>query len=744
MRFFRNLRLVVKLTVLVVLAVSILMVAITIITSTSTENLSSQMGQDRVVQEVSVVQSQFEKAEQEILAATNLLASRPGLVEAVASRDAAAIRMIALIGAAPLDLNGINVVDSEGVSIVTTGDETSRANPQDPLISLGLLGVETTGAIVEETESTLWLAAITPLRDASGSIVGALLITRRVDDEFLEKINFARTDVHLALIAGGRIVAQDFPTSEWLEESSAALLEETAVEQTLRGQTVVADDFLRSADSVPHVLAHAPLTVRGETVATIGVLIELGILTGFENQIAINTPLIFGGVTLITIVLVGAIARRSIAVPLDKLRSAAEQMAKGNYKQRAEVISTDEIGQLADVFNNMADELQQTMRGLERRTSDMQQHAVRLQASAEVSRAAASILDADQLIRQVVELIQEQFGLYYVGLFLVDQSRQWAVLQAGTGQAGQTMLARGHRIQIGSGMIGWSIANAEARIALDVGEDAVRLATAELPLTRSEAALPLRSRGRVLGALTVQSDQPSAFDQETLAVWQTMADQVALALDNARLLTEAQEALEAMRRAYGEVAEQAWAETLHARTDWGYIYTRQSIAPAKGDWRPEMLEAAKTGQNVQGNDAAGPTLSIPLKVRDQVIGVISFQKDENSDSWTADDVSLLETLTEQLGVALESARLYQDTQHHATHERLTREITDEMRRNVDVEAVLRTAVTSLGRTLGAPRTYVRLMLDEERPAASASPDNGKGDQEQEPALSSSKGDEHYD
>jgi GAF domain-containing protein/HAMP domain-containing protein len=724
--------------------VSILMAATTIITSTSTENLSSQMGQDRVLQEVGVIQSRFEEAEQELLAATDLLANRPGLIEAIASQDVVAIRIITLIGAAPLDLDGINVVDLDGVSIVATGEETFQTAQQDYLISLGLLGMETTRALVGETESTLWLAAVTPLRDGSGSIIGAMLVARQVDDEFLEKINFARKDVHLAVIAGGRIVAQDSPTPEWLEEFSAVLLEESTIEQTLRGETVVTDDFLRSTDNVPHVLAHAPLTVRGVVTATIGVLIDLDILTGFENQIAVNTPLIFGGVTLITIILVGAIAQWSVGIPINKLRSAAEQMARGDYKQRAEVVSTDEIGQLANVLNNMADELQQTMRGLERRTSDMQQHAIRMQASAEVSRAAASILDADQLIRQVVELIQEQFGLYYVGLFLVDQSRQWAVLQAGTGQAGQTMLARSHRIQIGSGMIGWSIANAEARIALDVGEDAVRLATAELPLTRSEAALPLRSRGRVLGALTVQSDQPSAFDQETLAVWQTMADQVALALDNARLLTEAQEALEAMRRAYGEVAEQAWAETLRARTDWGYIYTRQSIAPAKGDWRPEMLEAAKTGQNVQGNDAAGPTLSIPLKVRDQVIGVIGFQKDENSDSWTADDVSLLETLTEQLGVALESARLYQDTQHHAAHERLTREITDEMRRNVDVEAVLRTAVTSLGRTLGAPRTYVRLMLDEERPTASASPDNGKGDQEQEPALSSSKGDEHYD
>ncbi len=731
MRFFRNLRFVVKLTVMVILAVGILMVTVGTIAHTSTKSLSSQMGRDRVVQEVRVIQSRFEEAEREILAATDLLASRPGLIDAVMSRDAATIRTSVLIGAAPLDLDGINVVNSDGVSIVTTGEETLQTAQQGSLISLGLLGIETTGAIAGETEPALWLAAVTPLRDTSGSIVGALLTTRRIDDDFLDKINFARQDVHLVLIAGGRIVAQDLPTSEWADDFSATLLDETIVEQTLRGQTAVADDFLRNVDNVPHVLAYAPLTVRDETIATLGILTDLGILLDFENQMATNTPLVFGVVILITIVLVSAIVHWSVAVPLNKLRSAAEQIASGDYAQRAEVVSTDEIGTLASAFNSMADQLQHTMQGLEQRTSAMQRHTVHLQTSAEVSRAAASILDADQLIQQVVQLIQEQFGLYYVGLFLVDQSGQWAVLQSGTGKSGRAMLERGYRLQIGSGMIGWSIVNAEARIAMDVDQDAVRIASTKLPLTRSEAALPLRSRGRVLGALTVQSDQPSAFDQETIAVWQAMADQVALALDNARLLAETQQALDTARRAYGKVAQQTWAETLRTRADWGYIYARQSITPVKGDWRPEMLLAAKTGKSVQGNDADKLTLSLPLKVRDQVIGAIDFQKDENGETWTADDVSLLETLTEQLGVALESARLYQDTQHRAAREQLTREITDEMRRKVDVEAVLRAAVTNLGQALRAPRTYVRLMVDDEHPPASASGELNQGDERNE-------------
>jgi GAF domain-containing protein len=162
-----------------------------------------------------------------------------------------------------------------------------------------------------------------------------------------------------------------------------------------------------------------------------------------------------------------------------------------------------------------------------------------------VGQTATSYLEAEALIQQVTDLIKDQFGLYYVGLFVVDERNEWAELRAGTGEAGQKMLAREHRLRVGDGMIGWSIANAQARVALDTGTDAVRFDNPDLPDTRSEAAIPMRSRGRVLGALSVQSTKGAAFDQDTIVVLQTMADQVAVAVDNARLFAAAQEALEA-------------------------------------------------------------------------------------------------------------------------------------------------------------------------------------------------------
>jgi PAS domain S-box-containing protein len=169
----------------------------------------------------------------------------------------------------------------------------------------------------------------------------------------------------------------------------------------------------------------------------------------------------------------------------------------------------------------------------------MTRRTIQLQTAAEVSRSATSILDINELLPNVVELIRSHFDYYYVGLFLVDKEREWALLSAATGNMGKHMIETGHRLKVEeSSMIGWSITHGQARIALDVGEDAVRFANPQLPLTRSEIALPLVALGRVIGAMTIQSEQPAAFSRVDITALQAMADQVANAIENARLFTD--------------------------------------------------------------------------------------------------------------------------------------------------------------------------------------------------------------
>jgi GAF domain-containing protein len=437
------------------------------------------------------------------------------------------------------------------------------------------------------------------------------------------------------------------------------------------------------------VRAAINLTLASVVAVLAAYLLEYsGLLTVPESPLTIMDPIM----TAVPLVLIGLLLRHAV----DSISRALER-ARSN--ERAQIEANRELEAMRA---SLEDQVAERTRNLERRS-------MQLQGAVEVSRAATSILDPERLIWELVELIQDRFDLYHAGLCLLDSTRRWAEYRAGAGEAGRALAAEGFRLEVGGpSMIGWCTLHGETRVAQDISAEMSRVDHPLVPATRSEAALPLTARGQVIGALSVQSDQPDAFDPDTVAALQTMADQVAVALDNARLFTESQEALEATRRAYGELSRQAWANLLQARADWGYSYMRQSVAPAGGNWSTEMRQAAQMGQAVQGDAAEGPSLALPLRVRDQVVGALGFYKSAPDEPWTMEEKALLETLVGQLGVALESAQLFEETQRRAAREQAIRQVTERMRAAVDVEAILQTTVAELTTALGVPRAYVRL------------------------------------
>jgi GAF domain-containing protein len=200
--------------------------------------------------------------------------------------------------------------------------------------------------------------------------------------------------------------------------------------------------------------------------------------------------------------------------------------------------------QLHDLSVRLKEQAEGESRRLEERTAQ-------LQASADVGRAAVSILDTNQLLREIVNLITDRFGFYYAAVFLADNTNKWAVLREATGDAGRTLKERQHQLEIGGqSMVGSVMKTRKARIALDVGDEAVRFANPLLPDTRSEIALPLMVGSRVIGALDVQSIQMAAFDEASAAVLQSMADQIAIALSNTMQFQQAQAGLQRTRQLY--------------------------------------------------------------------------------------------------------------------------------------------------------------------------------------------------
>ena len=363
-----------------------------------------------------------------------------------------------------------------------------------------------------------------------------------------------------------------------------------------------------------------------------------------------------------------------------------------------DAVANAELNALAVAESNAA---------LEARTNALERRSAQLQAAAAVSRAAIAERSPDTLLTQVTDLIRSRFGFYHTAVFLLDATGEYAVLRAASSEGGQRMLARGHKLRVGQeGIIGYVTRTGQARMARNVGEDARFFANPDLPDTRSEMALPLKVGERVIGALDVQSDVETAFGEDEAVALQTMVDQVAIAVENARLFQQVQESLHAERRAYGELNRQAWLSLLHTQPNIAFLSDEHGVLPALDLWEPQMEKAVHTGKITLGTEEA--TVSIPIKVRGQIIGVVDGRKPEDTGEWTPEEIQMLETLTEQLDVALDSARLYQETQQRAARDRLIGEVATRMRESLEMETLLRTAASEMRRALDLDDLVIRL------------------------------------
>ncbi|MBN1934466.1 MAG: GAF domain-containing protein [Anaerolineae bacterium] len=329
-----------------------------------------------------------------------------------------------------------------------------------------------------------------------------------------------------------------------------------------------------------------------------------------------------------------------------------------------------------------------------------------LMAAAEISRATAEMIDVESLLPRVVEMVREQFDLYYVGLFLTDGEGKVAWLRAGTGEAGRRMIEQGWQLEVGgASMIGRCTATGQADIQLDIGEAAVRFSNPLLPSTRSEMALPLRSRGRVIGAMTIQSDRPAAFDQADISTLQNMADQIAAVIYNDRLFTEARAALESLQVTQQRYQVRAWTEYAQTAEATSYEMTQSGVAPLGDRVLPEMQQAVAQQRPVilsrTQTQSQHSALVAPIAFRGGVIGALGIHDEDGNRQWTERDIALVQAVTERMGQLADGLRLLDDTQRREARERLTRQISDHIRGALTVEEAVQRAIKQLGDALDA-------------------------------------------
>lgn len=413
--------------------------------------------------------------------------------------------------------------------------------------------------------------------------------------------------------------------------------------------------------------------------------------------------------------------------PLQQLTVAARQIGQGEWEADLPETRNDEIGVLSGAFNVMKVQLQELISSLEQRvlerTRDLEDRTKQLQVAAEVGSAVTLIRDLDSLLPRVTQLISDRFGFYHVGIFLIEEEGKYAELRAANSPGGKRMLARQHRLKVGEeGIVGFVTEIRRPHIALDVGQDAVYFNNPDLPETRSEIALPLIAGEKLLGALDVQSTEPAAFGDDDIEILRVVADQVAVAIENARLFTENQTALDAIRRAYGEITREAWNKLLEGRGDTAYLATSESTPRKVTGGAQSGVSKNFSDSGIEFDDPS--SLVLPIKIRDKCIGMVRMRKPEESGDWRAEEIELMYKLIEQLSLALENARLHETAQRKAERERFVTKITTKMRETTEPEQILQTAVHELQAALGAKK--VQIQFDQSDGTADLRPNGDTG------------------
>ena len=427
---------------------------------------------------------------------------------------------------------------------------------------------------------------------------------------------------------------------------------------------------------------YAPIfSSEGQRVGVIGVDITANTILAREQEYR-NRLIIIFLIALALIVVAGFVSADYLAKPIVGLRDAAEKISQGDFTHRiTKIPGTRELADLAIDFNAMTTNLSELIYDLEQRvverTADIERKSDQLRAAAFIARQTAEVHDLAALLDIVVRLVSDRFGFYHTGIFLISEAGDEAVLQAASSEGGLRMIENGYSISVGAlGTVGYALLQKRPRIVFDIGPDAVLFNNSDLPMTRSEAAVPLVVRNKVLGVLDIHSDMPQAFVSDDIEVLQTLADQVAVAIENARLLDESQAAVMQLEALTAERTREAWSQEFKKK-DHVFTYTPLGL---RAD-RPALKD----------NNAIHTSITL----RGNKIGNISISRKEDA-AWNKVDEDLIFEVANQIGLAIDNIRLLEDATQRAKQEQTVGRLATRFGQSLDIDTLLQTAARELG------------------------------------------------
>lgn len=428
------------------------------------------------------------------------------------------------------------------------------------------------------------------------------------------------------------------------------------------------------------------LILEGLLISIIGLFNQLGVIQQYNYFNTSSTLL--NWFTTITITLFLSFV---IVSPLVQYLSKLQKQKTELEKQTDEIFVSNRT--LSEKVDNLENE------------SDKQRS--KLIALRQITRDIAQQTNLQKMLIDATELICNQFGYSYAGIFLADSRKEFAVLVAGSGQVGKQLIEQGHKLRIREeGIVGYVVARGETRLAVDVGIDPVHKLNPLLPDTRSEIGIPLKTSGNVLGALDIQSDKDSAFSQDDIDLMQSLADQLAVMISKTRQIEGLETEINELRSSIGESVRGVWNAHLQgSRKNLSYKYINNHLIE---DNSLPLLESdnsinkSASVETIKGESI----LTVPIKLRDQLLGVIKLRLEGKKVPPRL--VNLVNTATDRLSVALENARLLETIQERADREHKVGEISSKVRSAQTVESILETAVTELSKSLGVSEVSIQL------------------------------------
>jgi putative methionine-R-sulfoxide reductase with GAF domain len=456
-----------------------------------------------------------------------------------------------------LDIDGVDIIDSD--QLRTGRSEKNQTYFTEVLRS----GTSYVSDVFFEPEGPS-LYFITPVRDRNAKIVGMLRVQYNAIILHYAVMSIANKwqvpDLSAVLVDNQNTIRLSHTSDPGLMYKSYDSLDDQAIAQlqserrlpsgtvqelSTNQQGIVS--WLKKLDQQQYLTTSASALAGPDAILTATRLQDVPWTVITSQSLAVaNAPaqqqfqlsVILALVVVLLVSLAALIASQALTAPIIRLTKVAEQVSRGEFASRAQVETADEIGTLAKTFNVMTDELSRTLQGLEKRVAERTRG---IELSADISRRLSNILDPSQLVSEVVELLQFAFDYYHAQIYLFDEERENLIMAGGTGEAGKIMLERGHKLARGQGLVGRACETGTVVLVQDTHQDPQWVSNELLPDTKAEIAVPIILGDQVLGALDVQQNEIGGLGQQDADLLLAVANQVAIALRNARQFTETQQ-----------------------------------------------------------------------------------------------------------------------------------------------------------------------------------------------------------